>query len=219
MKLYRKTSLTIAAAICGAIACACGPGLTKIKQYVSSSPRKRIVVIAFSAPDNNAPIGQVSSDIFSKYLTNMGFTVINRADTGHMLDEMKLASTGIIDQETAVQAGKILGADTILTGTVAEAAKRTVERPAVYTTDLVTVMDINGQLRTVPRQRMLQSPYTAMVDDYSVSVRLTDLNTGKLLWVDSGAVYEDESTLQQAAEEVLKSLAYKLGSKFLKEQL
>lgn len=218
MQFNRKFFLLTAATLC-VVVCACGPGLTKIKQYVANSPRKRIVVLTFSAPDNNSAIGQVSSDIFSKYLNSMGFTVINRADTGHMVDEMKLSASGFLDQESAVQAGKILGADTILTGTVAEATKRVVERPAVFTTDLVTIIDQTGQMRTIPRQRMLQSPYTAMVDDYSVSVRLTDLSTGKLLWVDSGAVFEDESTLQQAAEEVLKSLSYKLGSKFLNEQL
>jgi hypothetical protein len=46
------------------------------------------------------------------------FTVIERTHMDQILEEMKLAQTGLIDENQAVQVGKMLGADAIITGTV-----------------------------------------------------------------------------------------------------
>jgi hypothetical protein len=46
------------------------------------------------------------------------FTVIERTRMDQILEEMKLAQTGLVDENQAVQVGKMLGADAIITGAV-----------------------------------------------------------------------------------------------------
>jgi hypothetical protein len=46
------------------------------------------------------------------------FTVIERARMDQIMEELKLSQTGLIDESQAVQVGKMLGADAIITGTV-----------------------------------------------------------------------------------------------------
>jgi TolB-like protein len=47
-----------------------------------------------------------------------GFTVIDRTHLKAILQEHKLASTGVIDPQTARQLGKVAGVDTLVTGTL-----------------------------------------------------------------------------------------------------
>ncbi|MBI4835456.1 MAG: hypothetical protein HY811_11655 [Planctomycetes bacterium] len=85
--------------------------------------KKRIAVIPFKDKTNqthtNSDLGSISVDIATTLLVNTGrFVVVERERLDALLVEQKME--GIVDTETAVKAGKILGVDLILTGAITD---------------------------------------------------------------------------------------------------
>ena len=68
----------------------------------------------------NKEIGKYVQEDITTALVNSGqFNVVERLKLKSILDELKLAQVGLTDPEGAKQVGKLLGADVILTGTLA----------------------------------------------------------------------------------------------------
>ncbi len=61
----------------------------------------------------------VQEDVESLLVESGQFSVVERAKLGSLLEEIQLGQTGAIDPATAQKAGKLLGAELILTGTLA----------------------------------------------------------------------------------------------------
>lgn len=61
----------------------------------------------------------VQEDITSALVNSGHFNVVERLKLQSILEELKLSQTGLIDENSAKQVGKLLGADIILTGTLA----------------------------------------------------------------------------------------------------
>lgn len=61
----------------------------------------------------------VQEDVESLLVESGQFSVVERAKLGSLLEEIQLGQTGAIDPATAQKAGKLLGAEIILTGTLA----------------------------------------------------------------------------------------------------
>jgi len=68
----------------------------------------------------NQEVGKYVQEDITTALVNSGqFNVVERLKLQSVLDELKLAQLGLTDPEGAKQVGKLLGADVILTGTLA----------------------------------------------------------------------------------------------------
>jgi TolB-like protein len=68
----------------------------------------------------NKEVGKYVQEDLTTALVNSGqFNVVERLKLQSVLDELKLAQLGLTDPEGAKQVGKLLGADVILTGTLA----------------------------------------------------------------------------------------------------
>jgi curli biogenesis system outer membrane secretion channel CsgG len=85
--------------------------------------KKRIAIIPFKDKTNQkhtkSDLGSQSVDIATTLLVNTErFEVIERDRLDALLVEQKL--TGIVDEATAAKAGKVLGADYILTGAITD---------------------------------------------------------------------------------------------------
>lgn len=78
-----------------------------------------LAVAPFSYPDGIKSIeGALVSERLTESLTERGFVkIVERTMLDKVLDEQKLAASGLIDPATAVKVGKLLGARGILTGT------------------------------------------------------------------------------------------------------
>ncbi len=61
----------------------------------------------------------VQEDVTSLLVDSGQFSVVERAKVGTLLEEIQLGQTGAIDPATVQKAGKLLGAELILTGTLA----------------------------------------------------------------------------------------------------
>lgn len=156
---------------------ACAPG-TKIRQKQSTTvnetekveskytgPKRRIGVIAFEnkAPYAQARIGQTATDIIITELTKTGkFIVVERDKMDKLLDEQKLGQSGAIDATTAVQVGKILGLNAILTGSVSQFGVKSEGKDFIITQS---------------KQQIVEC---------TVDIRAVDAETGQVLFADSG---------------------------------
>ncbi len=82
---------------------------------------KRIAVLAFEGPNGY----QVSADIEALLVgirvnDSSYFSVIERGAVEQVLEEQMLHQTGVVDQGTATEVGKLLGADAIVMGVITQ---------------------------------------------------------------------------------------------------
>ncbi|GEM_PF-5866050 len=83
----------------------------------------RIAVMDFSdAPKAEAASSGVvvAAALVNELLATKGITVVERSKLHSLLEEQKLSMIGLVDEKTAVEAGKILGVNMIVLGSVSE---------------------------------------------------------------------------------------------------
>jgi len=94
---------------------------TDVAQHIQTSGRKSVAVIDFTDLEGKpTKLGRYLAEEFSLALLSdaRGFDVIDRTHLNTVLQEHKLATTGLIDPATARQLGKIAGVETLVTGTM-----------------------------------------------------------------------------------------------------
>ncbi|MBI5245134.1 MAG: hypothetical protein HY922_15840 [Elusimicrobia bacterium] len=165
------------AACAGLLLSACSPG-TSVKKETAvtatetervksefTGPKRRIGVADFENKSayGQARLGTASSDILITELTKTGkFVVVERDKLNKILEEQKLQSSGAIDPKTAVQMGKVLGLNAIVTGSISEFGVKT------------------GGSEYLLMQSKKQTA------EATVDIRIVDAETGQVLYADSG---------------------------------
>lgn len=94
----------------------------KIAEKISAASKKKIAVVDFTDLDGSVTeLGRFLAEEFSTALagTGKGFIVVDRIHLKTLLKEHNLSSTGLIDQNTVRQLGKIAGVDVLVTGSLA----------------------------------------------------------------------------------------------------
>ncbi len=130
-----------------------------------TGPKRKVAVIDFVNKTKYATgrLGNSASDIM---VTELGktdkFILIEREQLAKILKEQKLSMTGAIDAATAIQAGKLLGVDAMVTGSVSQFGVKSVTSEAIF------------------------SQSKKQVAEAVVDVRLIDVETGQILYTDSG---------------------------------
>lgn len=77
---------------------------------------KRIAIMDFRGPENS---GANAASVFASKLFETGFyTIVERAELQKILEEHALSLSGVVDPETAVQAGNVLGVQGVVVGDV-----------------------------------------------------------------------------------------------------
>ena len=158
-------------------AAACAPSKSvKMQQALSANeterfeskytgPKRRIGVVEF---ENKSAYGQgrlggAASDILITELVKSGkFIVVERDKMNKIMEEQKLQAQGAIDQQTAVQIGKIMGLEAIVTGSVSQFGVK---------------KEGSDYLLAQSKQQ---------VADVTVDIRLVDTQSGQVLMADSG---------------------------------
>lgn len=81
----------------------------------------RVAVLPFKAHPSFPGSGELAYEAFSTNLLKLkGYSVIDRGALDQLIKEQKLTQTGVIDQDKAVEIGKLLGAEGVVLGTVTE---------------------------------------------------------------------------------------------------
>ncbi|OGS44753.1 MAG: hypothetical protein A2539_03975 [Elusimicrobia bacterium RIFOXYD2_FULL_34_15] len=139
--------------------------IEKPSENVFIPPKKKISVIEF---ENKTAYGQrrlgtAASDIL---LTELGksqkFILIERSKLDKVMEEQKIQTTGLIDANTVTQVGKILGLDAIVIGSISQFGVKT---------------GGSDYLITQSKQQ---------VAECTVDIRVIEVETGKIIYVDSG---------------------------------
>ncbi|MCB0220588.1 MAG: hypothetical protein KDH09_12885 [Chrysiogenetes bacterium] len=131
----------------------------------AKGPKKRVGVVAFANKTGHRGVGQAAVDVLTTELTKTGqFIVVERAEIEQVLKEQGFGQSGAVNPATAAQAGKILGLQGIIIGTVSEFGRSKVKTH--FPLNTVTVGDYATQV--------------------VVDVRVIDAETAQILLAESG---------------------------------
>lgn len=162
---------------------------------------------------NSAPLGKAVSAMLTTELTGRpGLRVIERSRLQDLLTEQKLSLSGRVDESTALEVGKLVGAQYVIHGqvtSIAEMLRMDMRAVDVETSEVLEVQKLSGQ--------------TAELLD--VVVRMADLFGGKLdlespsnrpvvaqippkatIEFSRGVDYEDKGQVAQAIEHYQNAL-------------
>jgi len=88
----------------------------------SATEKKSVAVFDFQNIGDDVEkmkIGETMADLLSEALVDMGkVKVIERRNINRIMEEIALGQTGLVNEATAVEAGNIVGAEVIVTGSV-----------------------------------------------------------------------------------------------------
>jgi hypothetical protein len=120
---------------------------------ITESQRKRVAVVDFTDLCGNVSrFGRYLAEELSGALVGdaKGFRVMDRSHLQAILQEHKLATTGLIDPQTARQLGQFAGVDTLVTGTITSAFGDSV-RVMVKALDVSTAEIIAQSTADIPK--------------------------------------------------------------------
>ena len=154
--------------------CASMPTLTRAPspekapppKIASKGPKKRVGIVDFvnKTTYGRGRLGSSASDILTTELFKTGaFIVVERQQLQKVLGEQALGQSGAINPATAAQAGKVLGLNAIVTGSISQFGVKT-----------------EGKDYAVFKQKVQKAECT-------VDVRVVDTVTGQILFADSGS--------------------------------
>nr|MDP9120922.1 CsgG/HfaB family protein [Acidobacteriota bacterium] len=145
-----------------------GAPLTAAKE---PGKKARIAVLEFKSKADNqwwySHGAQAAQDVFVTELVKSGkFRVVEREQLEALMREKNLTLSGDVDPKSAIQIGKLLGVNYLLTGAVTEYG----------TTDKGAH---GGSFRGLPSFGVGKKTFVA-----ALNARLIDTNTGEIVWAD-----------------------------------
>jgi curli biogenesis system outer membrane secretion channel CsgG len=148
-----------------------------VRQVSHKGPKLRVGIVDFVNKSSYGAgrLGTSASDILTTELFKTGaFILVERDRLKQVLGEQALGQSGVVNAETAAQAGKVLGLNALVTGSISQFGVSTA-----------------GADYGVYKQKV----QTAKC---AVDVRVVDASTGQLLFADSG-----KGEFERKAQEVL----------------
>ena len=139
--------------------------VSQISESMPSSAKQKIAIIEFSDLDGKVTeLGKfLSEELITKLFMTKKFNVVERQLLNKILQEHQINMSGIVDENTIKQLGKILGVDAICTGTI---------------TDLGEQVKINGRLISTETGSVFSVAY-AMIDKDATITRLMSKTSNK----------------------------------------
>ncbi|GMR11887.1 MAG: hypothetical protein BMS9Abin29_0072 [Gemmatimonadota bacterium] len=156
---------------------------------------------------NSAPLGKaVSSMLITELTDRPGIRVIERYRLQDLLTEQKLALSGRVDESTAVEIGKILGAQYVIHGQVTSILEQL--RMDMRAVDVETSEVVEAQKMT-DRTSELLSVVVRMADSFASSLdleapssraRAEAIPTRSTIEFSRGVDFEDRGDVEKALE-------------------
>ena len=125
---------------------------------IDAAGRKKVAVVDFTDLQGNVTeLGRFLAEELSGTMAEdaHGFRVVDRTHLKTILQEHKLASTGLIDPQTARQLGRITGVDTLVTGTITSAFGESV-RVSAKALDVETAEIIAQARADIPKTKAIE---------------------------------------------------------------
>lgn len=159
--------------------------------------------------DGNAavPLGKtVSAMLVTEFSGREGMQVIERAELNEMLREQDLALSGRVDESSAIEIGKLLGAQYVLTGQATDIVgnlRMDIRAVDVETSEIVAVLKMSGLTTN------LFSIIVDLADDFGEMLDLTPpsgrpametIPVPATIAFSRAVAYEDRGEIEQAIE-------------------
>jgi hypothetical protein len=171
-----------------------------------SSPRPRLAVLPFSASDRVKVATDFQiGDVLTTTLFKTGrFDLVERDRLKEILKEQRLGRSGLVDEGTAAQIGKLVGAEAVVFGVLSSATQQTYDK---FSYDLVrTEVRIDARAVDTATGRLI---FTESAEGASETKIVTDAR-GTVI---AGAV-DPKSEYAKAAAQATLVLGEKLGKQF-----
>ena len=193
---------------------------------------KTLAVVDFQGPQRSG--SQVASSLQALLIKKQQYSLIERNRLKQVLDEQNLGLTGVVDQNTAVQIGKVLGVDAMVFGEVTtfqiepdeEGVEKVSKQEGTGKYEWVNQKNIfTGKTKKVKKEIMK----TVLVDQHykirrgtvAINFRVVRAETGELLAVhsdsksyDSGKIIEGSSQSLPPKGQILGDLSRSICTKF-----
>ena len=130
---------------------------TQMAEAIRKSGKKSVAVVDFTDLQGNVTeLGRFLAEEFSVALAMAAkdFEVIDRTNLKALLQEHKLASTGIIDPQTARKLGEISGVQALVSGTITPFGDTV--RLSVKVLDAATARVVGGFTSDIPRTKAIE---------------------------------------------------------------
>lgn len=121
----------------------------KLAENITKAAKTRVAVVDFTDLQGNVTeLGRFFAEEFAVALLEKkkGFEIIDRTHLQSMIKEHKLSATGLIDPATAQKLGKIVGVDTLVTGSITafgDSVRITVKILEIPTAQLIGAVTAN----------------------------------------------------------------------------
>lgn len=129
----------------------------RMAEVITKSGKKTVAVVDFTDLQGNVTeLGRFLAEEFSVGLASdaKDFEVIDRTNLRAILQEHKLASTGVIDTQTARRLGEIAGVQALVTGNITPFGDSV--RLSVKVLDAATARVISGFSADIPRTKAIE---------------------------------------------------------------
>jgi curli biogenesis system outer membrane secretion channel CsgG len=153
------------ASIPTAVAPAAGPSEEPQYKITIEGPKKRVGIVEFVDKSGFGAkrLGHSASDILTTELFKTGaFIMVERDQLQNVLKEQKLGMSDVVSYDSAAKAGKVLGLNAIVTGSISEFGIKT-----------------EGVDYGVYKKKL-------QIADCSVDIRVIDATTGQILFAETG---------------------------------
>jgi len=206
----KKIFLTLLLALCTG----CMPA-TVVNPNYDLKKVKRIGILKF---DSNYADLKGSENIFSKYLIQQGFKIVDRSQIDKVLNEQKISVSGYISPETTKQLGRVLGVDALFIGEVfsyipekkdvAMVETQNIYEEPVYTTSNVRRPDgsyapeISRSGTKITSEKRSDPHVYTIYAQVGLTCKLVDVETAEIIWV---GTYTDEGASAMMAIETSAS--------------
>jgi len=173
---------------------------------ISMPEIKEVAVVDFRGPDRSG--SQIATLLQSKLIEANHFDIIERDKINRVLDEQNMGMSGVMDEETAVEIGKILGVDGMIFGEVTQYEVP----PDKEITQKVKKKKFTGKYRTVEKKNKktgktkkvkekiyedvwVDETHYVRQGNVAVNFRVVNVKTGQLL-----AAYSDSKSYNSQDE-------------------
>jgi TolB-like protein len=162
---------------------------------------------------NSAPLGKaVSSMLITELSDRPGMQVIERFRLQDLLTEQRLSLSGRVDEETAIEVGRLVGAQYIIHGQVTSIGDQTrmdMRAVDVETSEILEVLKASDQttelLALVVRMADLFAAKLEL-DPPSARPRTAPIPVQATIAFSRGVDFEDKGDVQQAIEQYRRAL-------------
>jgi TolB-like protein len=139
--------------------------VTQISTEMSGSQKTSVAVIEFSDLDGNVnKLGKLfSEELITRLYETKKFNVIERTMLTKVLNEQKLQASGLIDEDSAKKLGKLLGVDSIVTGSIS---------------DLSNYIRVNARIINAETGMVFGVASASIVKDESIRMMMGEKNVG-----------------------------------------